>query len=353
MNVPYPPFLGAKRDIDLIIAPDFSAGEVFEVQLNAFKLKAVVWSKTSPLALVICAAALFFPIPISPSDNPQTQSGFPCAPRGEIELPFIPYKHHVLLFLLSDPDSCKEICTGQREAFSKDRWPNQEGERLAQRLLRVWGEEDGANHHLHAALQQSQLQRFVSLPSIWQFCFVAVGLIPWTVFPLNVSLIVLYFWLLCVQASKQGDFTLHIQKTKRFLTVSYRCRRFAGKGEGVLHLPTALQQWHDEQVVGHREGQHQEEQDNHGARDGKGHSAQKPPQLQIDQSGNVTRGKHVSRTDGCNWDLILTNFFIFSFRCSKSYLFGINRNFLFNHHYTQIKNRYRCCQMNLKINKIY
>uniref|UniRef100_H2V5W4 PLA2c domain-containing protein n=1 Tax=Takifugu rubripes TaxID=31033 RepID=H2V5W4_TAKRU len=34
MNVPYPPFLGAKRDIDLIIAPDFSAGEVFEVQLN-------------------------------------------------------------------------------------------------------------------------------------------------------------------------------------------------------------------------------------------------------------------------------------------------------------------------------
>ncbi|XP_029691833.1 cytosolic phospholipase A2 gamma-like [Takifugu rubripes] len=39
--------------------------------------------------------------PISPSNNPETQSGFPCAPR--------------------DPDSCKEICTGQREAFSKDR----------------------------------------------------------------------------------------------------------------------------------------------------------------------------------------------------------------------------------------
>lgn len=31
MNVPYPPFLGDKRDIDLIIAPDFSAGNIFEV----------------------------------------------------------------------------------------------------------------------------------------------------------------------------------------------------------------------------------------------------------------------------------------------------------------------------------
>uniref|UniRef100_UPI0037E7257F cytosolic phospholipase A2 gamma-like n=1 Tax=Semicossyphus pulcher TaxID=241346 RepID=UPI0037E7257F len=30
MNVPYPPFLGDKRDIDLIIAPDYSAGNIFE-----------------------------------------------------------------------------------------------------------------------------------------------------------------------------------------------------------------------------------------------------------------------------------------------------------------------------------
>uniref|UniRef100_UPI0037E860AB cytosolic phospholipase A2 gamma-like n=1 Tax=Semicossyphus pulcher TaxID=241346 RepID=UPI0037E860AB len=30
MNVPYPPFLGDKRDIDLIIAPDYSAGEIFK-----------------------------------------------------------------------------------------------------------------------------------------------------------------------------------------------------------------------------------------------------------------------------------------------------------------------------------
>ncbi|XP_056880164.1 cytosolic phospholipase A2 gamma-like [Takifugu flavidus] len=37
MNVPYPPFLGAKRDIDLIIAPDFSAGEVFETLTLAKK----------------------------------------------------------------------------------------------------------------------------------------------------------------------------------------------------------------------------------------------------------------------------------------------------------------------------
>ncbi|XP_056871251.1 LOW QUALITY PROTEIN: cytosolic phospholipase A2 gamma-like [Takifugu flavidus] len=37
MNVPYPPFLGAKRDIDLIVAPDFSAGEVFETLTLAKK----------------------------------------------------------------------------------------------------------------------------------------------------------------------------------------------------------------------------------------------------------------------------------------------------------------------------
>lgn len=37
MNVPYPPFLGDKRAIDLIIAPDFSAGNAFEVQLNVSK----------------------------------------------------------------------------------------------------------------------------------------------------------------------------------------------------------------------------------------------------------------------------------------------------------------------------
>jgi len=33
MNVAYPPFLGEKRDIDLIIAPEYSAGNVFEVGL--------------------------------------------------------------------------------------------------------------------------------------------------------------------------------------------------------------------------------------------------------------------------------------------------------------------------------
>lgn len=31
MNVPYPPFLGDKREIDLIIAPEYSAGNMFEV----------------------------------------------------------------------------------------------------------------------------------------------------------------------------------------------------------------------------------------------------------------------------------------------------------------------------------
>ncbi|TWW54046.1 Cytosolic phospholipase A2 gamma [Takifugu flavidus] len=37
MNVPYPPFLGAKRDIDLIVAPDFCAGEVFKTLTLAKK----------------------------------------------------------------------------------------------------------------------------------------------------------------------------------------------------------------------------------------------------------------------------------------------------------------------------
>lgn len=31
INVGYPPFLGHKRDIDLIIAPEYSAGNMFEV----------------------------------------------------------------------------------------------------------------------------------------------------------------------------------------------------------------------------------------------------------------------------------------------------------------------------------
>lgn len=31
INVGYPPFLGDKRDVDLIIAPEYSAGELFEV----------------------------------------------------------------------------------------------------------------------------------------------------------------------------------------------------------------------------------------------------------------------------------------------------------------------------------
>ena len=32
INVGYPPFLGDKRDIDLIIAPEYSAGNIFEVR---------------------------------------------------------------------------------------------------------------------------------------------------------------------------------------------------------------------------------------------------------------------------------------------------------------------------------
>ncbi|XP_034448497.1 cytosolic phospholipase A2 gamma-like [Hippoglossus hippoglossus] len=31
INVAYPPFLGEKRDIDLIIVPEYSAGNMFEV----------------------------------------------------------------------------------------------------------------------------------------------------------------------------------------------------------------------------------------------------------------------------------------------------------------------------------
>ncbi|KAG8006713.1 Cytosolic phospholipase A2 gamma, partial [Nibea albiflora] len=42
MNVPYPPFLGDKREIDLIIAPDYSAGDVFETLTLARKYAAEV-----------------------------------------------------------------------------------------------------------------------------------------------------------------------------------------------------------------------------------------------------------------------------------------------------------------------
>lgn len=39
INVAYPPFLGEKRDIDLIIAPEYSAGNMFEVKsLRVFRL---------------------------------------------------------------------------------------------------------------------------------------------------------------------------------------------------------------------------------------------------------------------------------------------------------------------------
>lgn len=36
VNVPYPSFLGDKRDIDLIIAPEYSAGDMFEVKKCIF-----------------------------------------------------------------------------------------------------------------------------------------------------------------------------------------------------------------------------------------------------------------------------------------------------------------------------
>lgn len=36
INVPYPSFLGEKRDIDLLIAPEYSAGDMFEVTLHCF-----------------------------------------------------------------------------------------------------------------------------------------------------------------------------------------------------------------------------------------------------------------------------------------------------------------------------
>lgn len=37
INVPYPSFLGHKRDIDLIIAPEYSAGNMFEVLQSVFQ----------------------------------------------------------------------------------------------------------------------------------------------------------------------------------------------------------------------------------------------------------------------------------------------------------------------------
>lgn len=51
MNVPYPPFLGDKREIDLIIAPEFSAGDMFEVpKCVSVRLKPVHVYTNRPLA---------------------------------------------------------------------------------------------------------------------------------------------------------------------------------------------------------------------------------------------------------------------------------------------------------------
>lgn len=53
INAPYPSFLGEKREIDLIIAPEYSAGEMFEVwkvcvsEWWAFDYMPVIWLQVS------------------------------------------------------------------------------------------------------------------------------------------------------------------------------------------------------------------------------------------------------------------------------------------------------------------
>lgn len=82
MNVPYPPFLGHKRDVDLIIAPDFS-GEAFEVQLRVFESLETGQSSTSSEP-----SAHLFSSSVSHGDN---SSSFP-----EVNWPklrFISYQH--------------------------------------------------------------------------------------------------------------------------------------------------------------------------------------------------------------------------------------------------------------------
>ncbi|XP_068580946.1 cytosolic phospholipase A2 gamma-like isoform X2 [Cebidichthys violaceus] len=47
INVAYPPFLGEKRDIDLIIAPEYSAGNMFEVERRQSSLRPTIHITTA------------------------------------------------------------------------------------------------------------------------------------------------------------------------------------------------------------------------------------------------------------------------------------------------------------------
>lgn len=64
----------------------------------------------------------------------------------------------------ADSDFGSRLCSKATETFSRDRGEDPGGERLAQRLLCVWGGRGGTHYRLPAALQQEQLQRFDTKP---------------------------------------------------------------------------------------------------------------------------------------------------------------------------------------------
>lgn len=198
---------------------------------------------------------------------------------------------HALSASVTVPDSCKEICSGQKEAFPKDWGQDPAGERLAERLLRVWGEREGAHNHIHAALQQSQLQRFV-------------GLVDQQQGSLNKSS---RFDLLCLSGFHNNIILLHIQQTEQCVTVSYRCRGSQSNDGWVRDLPIAVRHRQDREVAEHREGQHQEEQEHPASRDPKGCCPKGTAQPKVDQSPNRTSKQHLwAEKQAFNNDVMIT-----------------------------------------------
>lgn len=179
VNVPYPSFLGDRRDIDLIIAPEYSAGDMFEVAQ-----KCIYVCLKCELPLIWFWTVLFFRVNHSVITVDKVfWAVFPMqtlhylwfnSNTDQWKVPhllmldlwhgmtFTSSRWHGIPRLHpSDSDSGQRLRSCSQEALPKHRWQNPGGERLAQGLLRVWGKREGAHHCLHAALQQTQHQRFV------------------------------------------------------------------------------------------------------------------------------------------------------------------------------------------------
>lgn len=151
VNVPYPSFLGDRRDIDLIIAPENSAGEMFEV---AQKCIYVCLRCGTPL-IRFWTILLTVNRPVTTTDltawlRHSEQSFF----HANFTLSLIEFKHgpmkaflpapvgyrwHRMTFTSSciphlhpsDSDSGQRLRSCSQEAFPGGRWKNPGGERLA------------------------------------------------------------------------------------------------------------------------------------------------------------------------------------------------------------------------------